>query len=355
MPIQKAQSRFHILDALLLFVPISVALYCLHAHPLITFISTAAAIVSISHIIIETTSIIAQRVSSTFSALINATFGNVIEFFIAIFSLRAGLVDMVKSTMVGSIIINVLLLIGLSMFVGGLKYKEQTFNKESAGVSSTMLIIVVIGLALPSVYDMVQGEPAPAMSLAVSVVLGVVYVASLIYTFVTHKHLFVVERAVTQPSRYAWSFRTAIILLLVAVGAASFISFMLVETITPLIDSMGLTQRFVGLVLIALLTNIPEHITAISFARRNNMTMSLEIGMNSALQIALFFVPALVLLSPAIMGTTLDLVFSPFSLIALVMTTMIANYISTDGVCHWLEGVQLIAVYILIAIAFFFI
>jgi len=143
--------------------------------------------------------------------------------------------------------------------------------------------------------------------------------------------------------------------LLVAVGVGSYESYILVNTVTPLIGDMGLTQRFVGLVLIALLTNISEHISAISFARKNNMTMSLEIGMSSALQIALFVVPVLVLLSTALTGNAMDLVFGPFSLVALVMTAMIANYLSSDGICHWLEGVQLISVYLLIAIAFYFI
>jgi Ca2+:H+ antiporter len=179
---------------------------------------------------------------------------------------------------------------------------------------------------------------------------------SLLYTLVTHKHLFVVEREVPSPTTHRpWSLRTAIIILLIAIGLGSFESYLLVNTITPLIFDMGLTQRFVGLVLIAFLTNISEHISAISFARRDNMTMSLEIGMSSALQIALFVVPVLVLLSSTLTGNAMNLVFGPFSLVALVMTAMIANYISADGICHWLEGVLLIAVYLLIAIAFYFI
>ena len=348
--------QLHTLDIFLIFIPISIIIYYLNFNPVISFIATGAAIIGLSHIIIEATGIIAQRVSSTISALINATFGNAIEFFIAVFSLRQGLIDMVKASMVGSIVINVLLLIGLSMFFGGLKYKEQRFNKDSAGLSSTMLIIVVVGLVLPSMYDMLQSKPAPAMSLAVSVVLGIVYLLSLLYTLVTHKHLFVVERELpSPPTRRPWSLRTAIIILLIAIGLGSFESYLLVNTITPLISDMGLTQRFIGLVLIAFLTNISEHISAVSFARRDNMTMSLEIGMSSALQIALFVVPVLVLLSSTLTGNAMNLVFGPFSLVALVMTAMIANYISADGICHWLEGVLLIAVYLLIAIAFYFI
>ena len=165
-----------------------------------------------------------------------------------------------------------------------------------------------------------------------------------------------VEReAPPEPSFHPWTVNTAVILLFVAVVLGSFESYVLVQTITPLISTFNLTQTFVGLVLIAILTNLPENVTAVGFARRNNMTLSLEIGMSSALQIALFVVPVLVLLSTALTGTPLDMVFSPFALIALLFTVMIANFVSADGICHWLEGVQLIAVYILMAIGFYFI
>ncbi len=356
MPLKNTQSRFHILDAFLIFIPLSAAFYYLNLHPLLTFITTASAIVGISHVIIETTGIIAQRVSTTVSALINATFGNVFEFFIAIFALRAGLLEMVKASIIGSIILNVLLLIGLSMLFGGLKYKEQRFNKDSAGLSSTMLIIAVAGLVLPSMYSMLVTNPTHTMSLAVSIVLGIIYLLSLLYTLVTHKHLFVVEReAPPKPQYRPWPLPIAVILLLIAVGLGSFEASLLVNTITLHIADMGLSQTFLGLVIIAIITNLPEHVSAISFARQDNMTLSLEIGMSSALQIALFVVPVLILVSTPLIGTTLNLEFSPFALAALVMTAMIANYISADGICHWLEGAQLIAVYILIAIAFFFI
>ena len=356
MPSNKLSLRFHFLDIFLVFVPISILLYYIHANAVLTFFITGAAIIALSHVIIESTGVITQRVTTTVAALLNATFGNAIEFFIAIFSLRQGLVDLVKFSMVGSIIINVLFLIGLAMFSGGLKYKEQRFNKSSAGVSSTMLIIVVVGLVLPSAYNIVQGSSIPAMSIAVSVVLGIVYLLSLLYTFVTHKHLFIVEReAPSSTERYRQTIFTSVITLIIAIGLGSFESYILVNSVTPLISAIGLTQRFTGVVLIAILTNIPEHVSAVRFARRNNMTMSLEIGMSSALQIALFVIPVLVLISTPLTGMTLDLVFGPFSLIALVMTAMIANYISADGICHWLEGAQLVAVYVLIAIAFYFI
>jgi Ca2+:H+ antiporter len=355
MPIIIKRPRIRPLDTFLLFIPISAVFYYLNLNPILTFLVTAAAIIGISNIIIESTGIIAQRVSTTISALINATFGNAFEFFIAIFALRAGLVEMVKASLVGSIMVNVLLLIGLSMVVGGLKYKEQRFNKDSAGLSSTMLIIAVAGLVLPSMYSMLVPNPTHAMSLSVSVVLGVIYLLSLLYSLVTHRHLFVVERGIPLTAEYRpWSLSVAVVFLLIAVGVGSFISSLLVNTITEHLTEIGISETFLGLVVIAILTNIPEHISALSFARKDNMTLSLEIGMSSALQIALFVIPILVLVSSSLTGTTLNLEFGPFILASLVMTAIIANYVSTDGICHWVEGAQLIAVFILIAIAFFF-
>ncbi len=319
------------------------------------FVTSTLAIVALTHLLASSTGIIAAQVSNTVSALLNATFGNAVEFFVAIFALHEGLVEMVKASIVGSIIINVLLLIGLAMFFGGLKYKEQRFNKDSAGLSSTMLIVVVAGLALPSLYNLIEKQPAEKMSQTVSVILGIIYVLSLVYMLVTHRHLFMVERDVPETREHWWSTRSAVVVLLGATLLVGFESHMLVGTIEPVTHQMGLSQTFVGLVFIALLANIPEHLSAISFARQNNMTLSLEIGMNSATQIALFVVPVLVLLSHAFMGNTLNLVFTPFELVAVVVTCIIANALSPDGISHWLEGIQLVGVYLVIAVAFYFI
>jgi Ca2+:H+ antiporter len=351
---RKQYWHFHFLDAFLLFIPVSIAFYYLHVGATLSFLVTAASLAGITHLIAEATNIIARRVSNTISALINATFGNAVELFIAIFALRAGLVNLVKASITGSIILNVLLLIGLSMLAGGFKYKEQRFNKDSAGLSSTMLVVAVVGLGLPSIYSMVVGAPARQMSLAVSIILGTVYLLGLLYTLVTHRHLFVVERQAPEDTHSRWSEGTAITILLASTLVASFESSFLVKTLEPLVRQTGFTETFIGLVFVALLTNIPENLSAMAFARKNNMTLSLEIGMSSALQIALFVVPILILVSPLLISGGLDLVFTPFELVAVVVTAMIANYISSDGICHWVEGAQLIAVYLLIVTAFYF-
>jgi len=305
----------------------------------------------------SSTGVIAARVSNTASALFNATFGNAVELFIAIFALQRGLFDLVKASIVGSILINVLLLVGLSMIAGGLKYKEQRFNKDSAGLSSTMLIIVVIGMALPSVYWMIKGDSQQAMTMsrAVSVILGIMYALSLIYMLVTHKHLFEVQHEIRQPWYERRSPAPAVVILLVATLLVGFESNMLVGAVEPLMEETGLSEAFIGLVFIALLTNVPEHLSAIGFARKDNMTLSLEIGLNSATQIALFVVPILVLISIGFSQGSLDLVFTPFQLAAVLITAIIANALSPDGICHWLEGAQLVAIYVLIATAFYFV
>lgn len=350
----KLKWHFHFLDVFLLFIPISILFYFLKLPALLSFLMTAAALIGMAHLMAESTSIIANRVSSTISALINATFGNAVELFIAIFSLRAGLIGLVTASITGSILINVLLLIGLAMFSGGLKFKEQKFNKDSAGLSSTMLFIAVVGLGLPSMYQMIRGTPSREMSLAVSIILGIVYILSLIYTLVTHRHMFVVERQAPEENHDRWSGRGAIIILFIITILAGFESDFLVKTIEPLVSKTGFTDAFVGLVFIAVLTNIPEISSSMAFARKNHMTLSLEIGMSSALQIALFVVPILILISPLLISGGYNLVFTPFELVAVVVTAMIANYVGSDGVCHWVEGAQLIAVYLLVATAFYF-
>lgn len=348
---------FHPIDILLLFIPLSAIFYYLHVSNTAVFISAALSIVALTRLLATSTGIIATQVSNTASALMNATFGNAVELFIAIFALRRGLVELVKASIIGSILINVLLLIGLSMIAGGLKYKQQKFNKDSAGLSSTMLIIVVAGLTLPSLYSMIEhnGVQAMTMSRAVSVILGIMYLLSMLYMLVTHRHLFVVQHDVKQPANKRKGVGFAIAVLLASTVLIGFESNMLVGTVEPVIVQTGLTETFIGLVFIALLTNVPEHLSAVSFARKDNMTLSLEIGMNSATQIALFVVPILVLVSAGFSQGSLDLVFTPFQLAAVVVTAIIANALSPDGICHWLEGAQLVAIYTLIATSFYFI
>lgn len=292
------------------------------------------------------------QASTTVGSLLNATFGNAIELFISIFAIRAGLVEMAQASISGSLIVNILLLISTSMLFGGIKHRDQRFNKESAGVASTMLLIAVAGLSLPTLYSMVTGRSAGVMSQAVSITLAATYLLGLFFTLFTHRHIFMAKRDVdTAPH---WGVGRASLILLMSVAVIAVESQVLVNMIVPLIETIHLSQLFIGMVLIAIITNVPEHIAAISFGLRDNITLSFEIGMNSAIQIALFVAPILVFVSPLVSGQPFTLAFTPFELVGLVLAVMIINFIGSDGVCNWLEGVQLVAVYAIIATAFFF-
>lgn len=337
----------------LIFSPVSLLLYETHANTILIFAVTLLAIVPATSLIARSTHELSARTSTTVGSLLNASFGNAIELSIAIFAIRAGLVEMVQASISGSIILNILLLIGASMLFGGIKHREQLFNRESAGVASTMLLIAVAGLTLPTLYALVTGKSAGVMSQAVSITLAATYLLGLFFTLFTHRHLFVAKReAGAEVPR--WSTGRSVAVLLLGIAVAGIESEVLVSSVRPLIDTIHMSELFIGMVLIALITNVPEHITAISFGLRDNITMSLEIGMNSAIQIALFVAPILVFISPLVSGQPFTLAFSSFELVGLVLAVTIINFIGSDGVCNWLEGVQLVAVYAIIATAFFF-
>jgi Ca2+:H+ antiporter len=347
---------FNAMDYLLVFIPISILLVLVHANPVYVFITSIIAIVPIAKSIGKATENLALQTTPTIGALMNATFGNVIELIIAVFAIQAGLLEVVKASITGSIIGNLLLLIGLSMFAGGLRYKEQKFNSESAGVSSTMLIIALTGLAIPTIYSLsVHGPATGVISLAVSVVMAVIYILGLVFTLFTHKHLFDVaddlkrERIIPSITK-----RKAVLMLIIFTALAAVQSETFVSAIEPVSEQIGLTQTFIGVVIIAIITNIAEKINAVGFALKNKIDISIEIGTNSATQIALFVVPLLVLIS-SLMAKPLTLVFPVFELAAAFFGVFIINYLSSDGKCNWLEGAQLVTVYMIIVIAFYFV
>jgi Ca2+:H+ antiporter len=293
------------------------------------------------------------------SGLISATFGNAIELIIAIIALKNGLIDVVKASLIGSIIGNILLLVGLSILFGGLRYKHQRFNNETIAVSSTMLIIVVAGLSIPSVYNFIGSKTAqehiPTLSIAVAIVMALIYVAGLVFSLLTHKDLFdATDDIKATNEKPTMNKRLAAFILFLTVIVVAVESELLVRGIEGAASTIGITQIFIGIVLIAIVTNIAEKATAIHFALENKLDVSIEIGLSSAIQIALFVVPILMLVSQAF-HFGFDLVFSPFEILSVVLAVMIINYLSADGRCNWLEGAQLISVYLIIIIAFFFI
>jgi Ca2+:H+ antiporter len=343
---------------LLAAIPIALLFKLLGVMGIPLFIAALIAIIPLAKYIGRATEELALQTSDTVGALLMTTFGNSIELIISILALQRGYLELVRTSIVGSIIANLLLLVGLSMLVGGLKYRQQTFNRAAAGISSTMLIIAVTGLIVPSIFSFGDGinfDKVENLSIIVSIVLALVYLGSLVFTFKTHKHLFDTADEMTAAHiKPVWSTRKAGFILAGSVLLAAVMSEFLVSGIEPVIKTIGVTETFLGAVFIPILTNLAEKTSSLRYALKNKINLPIEIGTSSAIQMALFVVPLLVFVSSSL-STPLTLVFTPFELAALLLAVMITNYLSADGVCNWLEGVQLMAVYAIIAVAFFFV
>ncbi|MBI5398322.1 calcium/proton exchanger [Candidatus Woesearchaeota archaeon] len=342
---------------MLLFIPLSALAAFLIDNPVIQFTTAILAIIPIARIVGFATNEIALQTNPTISGLVSATFGNIIELIVAVFALQRGLVRVVQASVVGSILGNILLLIGMSVFVGGLRHKYQRFNNKAANVSSTMLIIAVVGVTIPSVYAFTNPASThiPLLSDAVALVLAAVYIGGLFFSLCTHRDLFDAsdEIRATRPKSLL-SKKAAYTILLLATLVATVESDILVDAIQGTALDLGMTQTFIGVVLIAIITNIAEKASAVQFAIQNKLDISLEIGMSSAIQIALFVAPLLVLASQ-LFGFGFTLVFSMFEVVSILLAVMIINHLAADGVCNWLEGIQLMSVYTIIAIVFYFV
>lgn len=349
---------------MLVFIPLSIALKVLNYNGTLIFVTSILALVSIARYLGKATEQISIQTNNTIGALLNATFGNIIELIIAILAISRGYFELVQASIVGSIMGNILLLVGLSIFFGGLKFTEQKFNKQAAGVSSTMLIISVVGLSVPTLFAYLptMGSSQPrvesilTLSLLLSGILALVYIAGLLFTLFTHKHLFdITDEYAEEHIKPEWTRRFASIVLFVFTLFAAIESEFLISTVSHVSESIGLSQTFIGIVIVAIITNIAEKSAAITMALKNKISLSIEIGTSSAIQIALFVVPILVFVSTFILHKPFMVLFSFFQIIAMIFAVMIVNYLSSDGRCNWLEGLQLVSVYLILAVAFYFV
>ena len=346
----------HALDGLLIFIPIAVVLHYSHAPALWTFLASGVAIIPLAGWMGKATESLAERLGAGIGGLLNATFGNAAEMIIAFQGLRAGLTDVVKASLTGSILGNILLVLGLSILAGGLKYREQKFNRTAATMSATLMALSAIGLLVPAMFHWVtkgeQGSAERNISLEISIVLFVTYVLSLVFALVTHKDLYL---GTGEPHREASSMssKTAGLVLLGATALIAWMSELLVHAVEPASKSLGMTQVFVGVIVVAIIGNAAEHSTAILVAMKNQMDLSYHIAVGSSMQIALFVAPVLVFLSFAI-GRPMDLLFTTFEVITVGLAVAIVCLVANDGEANWMEGVQLLAVYIIFAIAFFY-
>jgi len=350
-----------VLLLLLVFVPITLVLeYFVHASATTLFLTSAVAIVPLAGIMGKSTEMLAEHVGAGLGGLLNATFGNAAELIIAIFALRAGLHDLVKASLTGSIIGNILLIFGLSALLGGLKFRTQHFNRTAAKLGATLLLLSAVGLVIPSLlYYLRDGAEAGSgsgwLSLEISVVLIVCYVLSLVFALRTHAELYqgTAHAGGETHAAPAWSKGKSFAVLVGAAALVGWMSEILVGGAEEAAHALGMTEVFVGVIVVALVGNAAEHSTAVLVALRNKMDLSIQIAVGSSLQIALLIAPLLVFLSYAIGPQPIDLVFSPLEVVAVAVSVLVVGQIADDGKTHWMEGVLLLAVYVLLGLAFF--
>jgi len=351
------------LNWLLIFVPAAVVLrfWPSFSNPTALFICSAIAIVPVAGWIGRATEELAARLGEGLGGLLNATFGNAAELIIASIALSKGLTSVVKASITGSIIGNILLVLGLSTLLGGVKHKEQRFNQTGARTSVISLSLAAIALIIPTVFHM-SAEASPGgwspdvehhLSLGIAVVLFITYICILAFTLKTHKHFFIGCEGELEEEVEHWTGRKAIVILLIATGVVAALSEFLVGTIESVRTSFGVTEVFVGVIVVAIVGNAAEHSTAVVMALKNKMDLSVGIAIGSSLQIALFVAPVLVFLS-YFLGRPMNLEFSLPEIFAVVASVYIIFQISGDGETNWIEGVQLLSVYLILGILFYY-
>lgn len=345
---------------LLLFLPISVVLAYVHAAPIWVFVTAVLGIIPMAEYVRRATDQLAKIAGPAVGGLINVSFGNVPELVLAFFLLASGQADVVKAQITGAIIGNSLLGLGLSIVVGSWGREKQTFRRDRMGLLGSLLFIVMIAMLTPALFSISQRQVLPnyavsnldqKLSIGVAIVLILVYIANLIYTFVTHRDIF----AGSKPAEVAeWSLRKSIGVLMLATIGTAIEAELISGAMADAARSLGVSPAFIGFILLAVAGNISEYFSAMYFARKDRIGMALSITLGSTIQIALLVAPILVLLSP-LTGHQMNLVFvNPLEMIAIAGSAFIVNAITQDGETTWFEGVLLLAVYTLLGLAFFY-
>jgi Ca2+:H+ antiporter len=344
------------LNLLLLGLPVAIAARLLHAPDWVTLAASAISLLPLAGWIGRATEHAAARMGPGLGGLLNATFGNAAELIIAIFALRRGLVDLVKASLTGSIIGNTLLILGLSAFVGGIRHGTQKFSVKPTGRHAAMMILAVSAMALPAVFATIEGDAfvREEVSIGVSVLLLATYAAYVYFSYFSRQRddAVLASAPVVEGHGHAWSLTKSLLVLAAAVAGTAVASEILVHAVEPVSRAAGISQLFLGLILIPIVGNAAEHYSAIVFASRNKMDLALSVAANSSTQIAVFVAPLLVIVSLWI--RPMDLIFQPIELVTLFASSAIFAYISLDGETNWLEGIQLLSLYLIAAVAFFF-
>jgi Ca2+:H+ antiporter len=351
------------------FIPIAIVLDAIEAGAPLIFFASALGVIPTAALMGRATEELAARSGPGIGGLLNVTFGNAPELIIAFFALHEGLQEVVKASLVGSILGNVLLVMGASMLVGGLKRPRQYFDRTAAGSQSLMLLLACAALVMPAIFELVIGGKLPgpldkadrfptdleALSVGVSIVLLFSYCAGLLFSLKTHRGLFNPPQEEAEDGHEPWSVRRSVFALAVAGVAVGFMSEILVGSIEEASADIGLSPFFVSLIVVAIVGNAAEHWVAVYFASKDKLDLSVGIAIGSSAQIALFAAPVLVLLSFFVGPFPMALVFNGLELGAILIAVVIANFVTQEGESTWFEGVQLLAVYAVLGLTFYFV
>jgi Ca2+:H+ antiporter len=350
------------------FIPVAIGLDIAHASAPAIFFTAALGIIPTAALMGIATEELAARSGPGIGGLLNVTFGNAPELIIALFALGSGLQEVVKASIIGSILGNILLVLGGAMLVGGIGRDRQRFNATAANVQSLMLFLAAAALVMPAVFELVEGSGLPSvsaervdygstvehLSLAVALVLIGTYVAGLLFSLKTHRAIFNPPDEMGEEAAFGWSARRSIAMLAIAGVAVGVMSEVLVGSIAEASGSVGLSEFFIGAVVVAIVGNAAEHWVALLVAHKNKMNLAVNIAIGSSAQVALFVGPILVLASFVLGPVPMPLVFNGFEVAAMLLAVLIANYVTHEGESTWFEGVQLLAVYLIFVLAFGF-
>jgi Ca2+:H+ antiporter len=350
-----------------IFIPVAVALNIAGASAPLVFFTSALGVIPTAALMSDATEQLATRAGPGIGGLLNVTFGNAPELIIAFFALLEGLQEVVKASLVGSVLGNSLLVLGASMLVGGWKREKQTFNRTAAHTQAGMLLMAAFALIMPAVFQLIHGGGLPRvseerhdfgsdlemLSLGVAIVLILSYVAGLFFSLKTHRDLFNVAHDEDQVDvDGAWTVKKSVILLAIAGAFVGLMSEILVGSIEEASKEVGLSQFFVGVFIVAIVGNAAEHYVAVVVAHKNKMDLAVNIAIGSSAQIALFVAPVLVLLSFAFGPAPMSLVFNGYELVGLLAAVLVANFLASEGESTWFEGVQLLALYAVLGLVF---
>lgn len=349
------------LNILLVFIPVTFIAKLMGMNEGIIFLFSCFSIVPLAVIIGDATEQVALYTGPKIGGLLNATMGNVPELLIGIFAVKAGLYNLVLASMAGSIMGNILLVLGFSIFLGGLKFKFQSFNKSIARSNFTMIFFAAMSIIIPFAFNYaVRGhanatESIDFLSAGIAMVMIIIYILGLIYSLITHRNVFTKheEHDEADEEKPEWSLSKSVIVLAAATFFVAIQSETLVATVEHTVQQFGLPETFIGIILIPILGNVAEHASAMIMAVNNKVDISIEIAVGSSMQIALFVAPILVLLS-FILGNPMPYVFNMFQVVSILISIGMSLYVFQDGRTNWLEGILLIGCYMILGMAFFF-